>query len=188
MESIKTKIVTLKDYLSGKYRKEVDFNLRYIDNTTLDLFGIGDITDCKFGFVKDAQHLVNTKGLSWSDYIEFLMSNMNVKESAIYNSNIYQLHQSRLFLKQSIDEINKLESESLGHQRTAEEERADPDNVFQKYGSTLQLDALTSGDWSKFDFYKNSPYLFCFMKLMLAKDNYDFQQRLNIIRSRKLNT
>ena len=97
---MKVKHITLRQYVEGVDRKEVDFILQYGQIEPLDLYKIGDLVNRSFGFVKDIQDIMNySSGLTWERYINFLTSKLGIDQMAIYNESIYKLQASRLYLK-----------------------------------------------------------------------------------------
>lgn len=147
----------------------------------LDLFKLGDLTDCQFGFVKDVQDLLNYEGLTWEKFFEEISNYKKITQRRIALMPLFDLHRARLYLKKEVEKINEIESNGLGHNPSAEEESAGI-NIFEKYRAFLQFDKLTGGDITKIDEIRKLPYSLCFAKLMLEADKAEFES--NLIRSR----
>ena len=147
----------------------------------LDLFKLGDLTDCQFGFVKDMQDLLNYEGLTWEKFFEEISNYKKITQRRIALMPLFDLHRARLYLKKEVEKINEIESNGLGHSPSSEEESAGI-NIFEKYRAFLQFDKLTGGDITKIDEIRKLPYSLCFAKLMLEADKAEFES--NLIRSR----
>lgn len=179
---MKVKHITLRQYVEGVDRKEVDFILQYGQIEPLDLYKIGDLVNRSFGFVKDIQDIMNySSGLTWERYINFLTSKLGIDQMAIYNESIYKLQASRLYLKNEVDGINEIERIGLSHSATAEEEAADLTR-FEKYRSFPQFDKLMTL-WPQYnlDEVRALDYLICFTKLKWEADKAEYEKDYNRI-------
>jgi len=183
---MKIKHITVNQYISGNNCKEVDYVLRYGELEPLDLFNIGSLLKQPFGVVKDAQHLFNKSGATFDNYINFMYDVFDVDLKRIGNESVYKLHQSRLYLLDQVNIINKLESDSLGHSPSVEEESAGIER-FHKYEHYPQFRNLAGGgDYDKIEAIKKWPYEFCFMELKYSADIKDFENELFRIRQNKI--
>jgi len=170
--------ITFKEYVELKDRTTYDYYLRYADFEPGDLFGLNDITEHTYGFVKDVQELLNYTALTWGNYTE-LLEEYNISTPInTGNLSLFKLHCSKLWLKEQIEQLNELESIALGQASTAKEQAAGVD-MFAEYRSFIQLDKLSDGDILKYDEIKKMPYLRCFTKLKLEADKQTFQINLN---------
>ena len=173
--------ISFQDYISLNNRSQYDYYLRYGKLKPLDYFKLGDITEQSYGFVKDMQEYLNYSGLTWINYFKTMEEyghKINPKDS------LFTLQQSRLWLKEQIEFVNKLESDGLGHTPEPDEEVAGID-MFGKYRSFMQLDKLAGGNVTKYDEVRKQPYGTCFTKLKLESDKIEYETRLNKIRTKK---
>lgn len=184
MDTIKIKHVALKDYASGEHRAEVDYTLRYGQFKSVDHFNIGDILDNTFGFVKAAQEELNFKGMTFDRFINLLQEHKGVDLQDLKDMSVYTLQEARLWLKDAIESVNKIESEQLGSLPSEDEKRAGIEN-FAKYRAFPQFDALAGGDLLKQKEIEKLPYSLCFTKLMLENERAEFNNRLSKIRMKK---
>lgn len=177
---------TLGEYVAGINREQTDFVLKYGELEPLDLFGVGDIFDQSFGFVKDAQEWLNYSGADWEKYIELLKEHNFIREANLAGLSVISLRKSILYLVEAIEVVNKLESENLGSTPSADEVRAGVE-VFKKYRSLPQMDKLAHGKLWKYEDVRRTAYGLCYTKLMLEADRAEFNEKLLKIRTKKHN-
>ena len=139
---MKVKHVTLAEYLSGHEVEKVSYNLKYGSFKPVDLFDVGDLFECKFGFVKDLQEACNYIGLTYDKLCSILVPYGYITEKEFYNISVYKIQEAIKFFIEGIEQINKIESEQLGSEPTPEEEQANIGR-FKKYRTFLQKDAAT---------------------------------------------
>lgn len=175
---------TLKQYVSGLHKDQVDFALKYGEFNPMDVFDIGDIFERTFGFVKRAQEIAVFHGFSFEKYIEFLLETKVAEESTIYNTGVLDFQCSIVYLNKEIETINELESTALGSEPTADEVSAGIEE-FKVFRSYLQFDSLSGGDITKHKAIEELKYSECFTKLKLEDVRAKFNERLIKIRSRK---
>ena len=175
---IKVKNISFIDYFNLENKTKYNYYLRYAELVPTDLFKIGSLMDQSFGFVKDVQDLFYTSGLTWEKYFELIVELKGLKKETIANNKLFQLHASRLYLKEQIEQITELERSNLGHASNAKEQMAGIE-VFDKYGAFLQFDSLANGDVTKIKEIEKLDYSVCFAKLKLESDSSKFQIELN---------
>ncbi len=170
--------------MAGVDNERVNYVLTYGEFKPVDLFKIGDIIEREFGLVKDVQEAFNYGSLTFEKYLKIMVEYSFTSEKTFYNTSVYDIKSSLVFLTNEIEKINELETESLGRESSAEEKQADSDR-FQKYRSFMQFDSLCGGDILKFEQMKKVPYLICFTKMMLEADRAEFNKDLHKIQMRK---
>lgn len=175
--------ITFVDYVNLKDRSEYDYALRYGIYESKDLFLIGEMVDCPFGFVKDMQDILNYEGLTWEKLIDEISTYKKINKADVANRPLFDLHKFRLYLKEQVEKINEIEQIS-GHAPEPDEESAGIE-VFAKYRAFLQYDKLSNGDITKIEEIKKLPYSICFAKLMLDADKADYEEKLFKIRRPK---
>ena len=181
--------ISFTTYLSLKDKSKYDYCIRYADKLKepLDIFEIGDFIEQPFGLVKDLQELLNHSGMTWQSYFDTLLKHGIIKSYAQAGAmSLFTLQRSRVYIKTSIETINKLESDGLGHTPSPDEEIAGIDR-FNKYRSFYQLDKLAGGDVTKYEAVRKEPYGNCFTKLMLESDKAAYDIELNKVRKRRNN-
>jgi len=181
---IKKANISFIEYVSLKDRSEYDYLLKYGGLKADDYFNLGDFLNLEFGFIKDMQEHLNYTGLDWQTYLEEISKHTRKDLKKLANIGIFDLYQSRLYLRQEIERITKLESSNLGHKASIEEEQAGIE-VFDKYRSFLQFDHLTKGNIIKINDIRKIKYSICFTKLMLDADRSEFDNKLFNIRNKK---
>lgn len=176
--------ISFVKYVSLKDRAQYDYYLRYGNLKSEDLFKLGDFMDQDFGFVKDMQEHLTHSGLSWQIFIEEMAKKSKKTKKHIANMPLFNLEQARLFIKEEIKKIIRLESENLGHQASNEEQQAGIEK-FSKYRAFLQFDNLANGDITRHSEVRKQKYSLCFAKLMLDADRAEFEKELHKIRSKR---
>lgn len=172
------------DYVNLKNKDKYNYYLRYGMLEPFDFFELGDFMELEFGFVKDMQEILNYTGLTWSVFITQMSGYLKKPMKQIAKEPLFYLQQQRLYIKDQIEKINKLESNNLGYTPTMDEERAGIE-VFTKYKSFLQFDNLTGGDLLKIEAIKKLPYSICFAKMKLDADKAEFNRDLERIQLSK---
>jgi len=182
---MKVQHTTINNYIAGINKEEVDYVLRYGKLPPVDYFNIGALIKKPFGVVKDAQHLFNKVGAKFDKYIELLYETFDIDIRKIGNESVYNIHSSRLWMKEEVDKINKLEADNLGYEPTYEEAAADIDR-FNMYGNYPQFRNLAgTGDYDKIEQIKKWPYEFCFMEMKYNKDVNEYEKEVFRIRNLK---
>jgi len=181
---IKKPNISFVDYVNLKDRTEYDYLLKYSELVAEDYFKLGDFLNLEFGFVKDIQEYLNYTGLDWKTYFEEIAKHTKKDIKELAQIGIFNLYQSRLYLRDQINIINELESNNLGHKASIEEDQAGIE-VFNKYRSFLQFDHLTKGNIEKIEEIRKIKYSVCFAKLMLDADRVEFDNKLFKIRNKK---
>ncbi len=168
--------------LPEKERERYDYVIKYSVKlkTNVDIFGFGDLTGCSFKFVKDLQSEFED-GVSWESFLKLITEETGETMQDIAKNGIFDLCMGINHIRQSVIEINVMESENLGHASTTNEEAAGIDR-FNKYGSFLQYDSLTGGDITKIKQVEKIKYSICYAKLLLEKDRNEFQEAFNKLR------
>lgn len=175
-------LIKISEYLLLEDKSKYDFALRYAYHFTnpIDEYGVGDVSELPFGFVKDIQEELNG-GLSFVMAIELLQQLVSVpladepldKFSRFYN-----------YIVKGISEINDAERLSLVEDSEPEEDIA-ADGLFDGLGVYLQIRKLTGGDVTKYDKVRDRPYSLCFTELYTQKKINEFQKNLFRLRLNK---
>lgn len=163
--------------LQGEQAQNYVFALQYGIFEGKDYFDFGEISEQSFGFVKDLQDLL-FHGLTFKNCIEFISEKTEKDLDEIAKIPIFNLHQQRLYFRDSVEKINNIERIALVSSIKGIEDAAGID-VFNDYRSFLQYDALAGGDVTKFDEISKLPYNVCLTKLKLQKDRADYEKRLS---------
>jgi hypothetical protein len=178
---IKIENIPFTSYAVLLDKKAYDNYLNYSDIKPVDVFNLGAFVDLPFGFVKDMQEYFNYSGLTWDDFMTEIsnITGLSVKKIAGYG--IFDLKAALNYCQSQIEEINKIESENLGHSPTSEEQQAGIE-MFNKYRSFIQFDSLTGGDLTRIEAVRNLDYATCFSKLMLEADRDQYNRNISNIR------
>jgi hypothetical protein len=184
MSTIKVPNISFLEYANLDTRKDYDYYLRYANLKGLDLFCLGDFLAQPFGFVKDMQEYMNYQGLNWEDFFTEMSKKTGEATDSIVKRSLFDLQRARIYIRDEIEKINTLERTQLGHTSDSDEERAGID-VFNKFRSFIQFDKLAQGDIRRFKEIEEIPYDICFTKLLLDAEKYEFDKRLNKVRSSK---
>lgn len=164
--------ILFKHYASLQDRAQYDYYLRYGDFKAVNHYDISELLDSSFGVVKDIQEILNYSGLTWEALNELLP--VNIGDQPLFN-----LQQQRVWYRSQVEQINKIESNGLGHASSAIEEAAGLDR-FDVYRSFPQLDKLMTL-WPQYnkDQIRELEYTFCFTKLKYEADKREFQEQIN---------
>ena len=178
MKKIKVPNISFLEYVELDDKTDYNYYLFYGEFKPLDIFKLGDFTDQDFGFVKDMQDYMNSTGLSWQDFFKEMAIKTKKKETTIARMSLFKLQQGRVYIKEQIERINKLENDNLSHTPSHKETSAGIDG-FAKFRSFIQFDKLAGGDILKYDEVRKVPYGTCFTKLLLDAETNEFQIRVN---------
>lgn len=177
--------ISFAEYVDHKDKRDFDYYIRFGKFEPVDKLDIGPFDSSDFGFVKDCQDALNYGGMTWEIYFGILSSKLNKSIADIVSLPLFDLHQTRLYIRSQVEMINKIEADNLGHQATSEEERAGID-MFKKYRAFCQFDKLMTC-WPQYTLaeIRALPYSFCFTKLMYEADKNEFDRRLRDIYNQK---
>lgn len=174
-------------YLTLEDKSEIDYAIRYGDQFQIphDHLDIGDFTELPFGTVKDIQYDWERE-MRWPKLLEYFaeISGKDLKE--IGKMGIVEIYQQKNFFEEQINNINKIESNGLGHIATSDEKEAGIDR-FKDFGQYLQLRKLALNDITKIEQIKKMKYKHCFAELVIDKMISDFDKDLSDIRNRRNN-
>jgi len=177
---MKIKDITYREFYekTAQEREDYLFALKYGKFEQIDLFGFGDFLEQTFGFVKDFQYALNRKGLDFTSLLELLETYTDKTIKDLANMSIFDMHKTRLYIRDQVGIINNIERVALSHEPSAKEQAAGLD-MFASYDSFLQYDKLAGGDVCKVEKVKKLPYMLCFTKLKLEKDKSVYEMNLN---------
>ena len=177
--------ITLRDYFNLEDKSEYDFAIKYSQFFTdaLDLFSTGDFTELSFGLIKDLQYDISN-GLTWIKLIEYIEKLTGKSAKVIAGYNLRAICRYRAYIESEINRINEIESELLSYTPTSEEKEAGIDE-FNKFGSYGQLRKLATTFGKSPEEIRQWKYDLCLLELLYSKTNYDFQEKLYKIKSKK---
>lgn len=180
---IKLDRISLKQYCELEDRSEYDFAMQYAFCFTepVDEYGVGDLTEQSFGFIKDFQYSIE-QGLSFDELIKTISDLSKVKD--IGSEPIDKFIRFSNYLKESIRQIIEVENQLLSHEPDADEEAAGMDR-FDRLGIYLQIRSLTGGDITKHEKVKSLPYSLCLTEMYTAKQMNDYERELIRIKQNK---
>ena len=175
---------TVKQYIEGLNRKEVDYALKYGIFKPVDLYQVGSILERPFIFVKDMQEMFND-GCTLKSFIEFIVDNKLAEGNQVSNESIYKLQSFLMWFKEQADFINDLESSALGHIPNGDEQMAGIEkfNIFHPYPQLRNL--AGGGDYDKIERVKQWPYSHCFLEMKYVSTLNEYEKALFNIRSKK---
>jgi len=179
--------ITYRQYLQLDNDKQAEYNfyIRYAIrfNQSIDVFKIGDLTEQKFGLVKDLQFDVE-QGLSFSSTVEYIAKIKNKKQSIIANCYLDKLCQQRKYLISEIERISEIESIALSYTPTADEINAGIEQL-NSLGSYLQFRSIAQALNITINDVKAMRYDEAFLELVAQKKINDYQDRLQKIIANK---
>jgi len=184
VKKLKVNNISFIDYINLPDRSEYDYYLRYGDIQPFDRLNLGEFMDRSFGFIKEMQDLLNVTGLTWQTFFEQMESEVNRPKDELANIGLFHLQQTRLYCKEQIEFINKLERENLSSGTNAEEEMAGIEE-FSIFRSFPQYDKIIKEWGMKYEEVEKMPYSRAFVKLKYDKVYSEFSNRLSKIRAKK---
>jgi len=178
--------LTYREFLESENRDEYLFASKYAKQYTdaIDIYGVGNIYEQPFGFVKDVQFDLETNQLSWDNLINFIcqVSKKDIKE--IYNESFLRVCQFRMYLINNIQALLDAEKKLLTSEASEDEQQAGL-GLFENLGIFIQTDSLAGGDVLKHSEVRALPYSKCLTKLALNKQLKDYQDNMNRIINNK---
>lgn len=180
---MKVKNIPFVEYAQLPSKAEYDYYLRYGKIEGRDVFKIGEFVDNTFGFVKDIQELLNYEGLTWMAYFEMMGKRTGQTVEHIAKTGLFTLQQGRIYCRQQIEFINKIESDNLSGAATVQEEQAGLDE-FKMFRSFPQFDKLIKEWGMTWEQVEAMPYNRAFAKLKYDKVVGDYIANLQKIRTR----
>lgn len=183
---MKLKNLTFNEYFELEDKSEFDFAIKYDKkhfNIPIDIFEIGDFTELSFKIIKDMQYYIET-GLQWIHVFELIETTKGINQKDLGKILLVDLCKFKSYLIEEIYRINKIESISLAHTTTADEENAGLDD-FRDLGSYLQFKSLANDDITKIEAIGKMKYTKCLLELVARKQIKDYQTAYMKIKSRK---
>ena len=163
--------ITDKDVLYD-YLFAIQFGKQF--KTPVDHFGVGPITEFKFGVVKDLQELED-------DSLEavFKAAHLPIDQTR----DILSLFQQRSYILEGIKQITEVERQTLtAGPMTARESNAlydeEGNNLFDGLSVVIQLATLSNNDVTKWEAIRNLPWSECYAMLLLDSRRNKFQRNL----------
>jgi hypothetical protein len=177
--------ITYIEYSELKDKNEYDYCIKfaYSFNKPVDILKIGDLTEQKFGIVKDMQYDFQN-GITWEqlfDYI-FQMKGSDIKSLAAMK--LINLCQIKSYLKSEIERINDIESIVLTHDVDEDEIRAGIEELSQ-FGIYMQLRQIALTFHKSINEIKHWKYDECFTELVVQKKLSEYQENLFEIKKKK---
>ena len=174
-------------HLSDEERLEYDTltGAASIFKEAVDIFKVGDFTELTFGVLKDVQQIICSKnGITYKDLFEAFTALTGKTENELQQMKMKDVINFRNYVIDEIKRVNLVESITLSHHTTVEEEQAGIEN-FNKLGIYMQFRSLTKGDVTKFEQVRNIKYNICLLELIAQKESADYNERLSEIYKRK---
>lgn len=172
--------ITLNQYLSLDADSLFEYNwvIEYSNefNTPENHFNI-DIYKCSFGFVKDLQYYLE-HGLTWQQFIESVQEEL---KQNILENDLLSICQFRKFLINKIEEIVRIESESLDTGISAQDERAGIERL-APFGVYAQLRQYAQAFNQTIDWARKQKYEEAFTELAYQAALSNYQEKLFKIR------
>lgn len=179
--------ITFKEYftLNTEDKAEYDFAMKYakIYTNPIDVFGLGDITERTFGFVKDVQQDV-IDGLQWDKLIKYIIEITDKTEKEIANFKLLTISRFITYLVDEVVRVNEIEKQLLFHAPDNDEVEAGLDN-FAQFGNYAQFRKLAREDILKIEQVRLMRYDACLLELYYQKETAEYLQRHHNIKSRK---
>jgi hypothetical protein len=165
--------ITLKEYFELEDRSEYDFVMKYSQrfNEPTDIFGMGELTNRSFGFVKDLQYTFS-EGVEWKELINFVEVLTGETQRKLIEYRFIDWCKFMAFMVESLGTISKLE-EHLVYQTTGADEDAGISNL-NKFGVFIQIDTLAKGDIRLYEQIRGLKYDLCFTKLLMDKEIQEY--------------
>ena len=176
------KNITIAEYTTIEDRSLYDALLRYATDSK-DIFTIGDFTQLAFGIVKELQYKYS-KGVTIKDILEFISEIKKIDMVELGKLTILEYIKINNFIRKQIEFINSIEENALVGSIDNDEQEADIER-FNKFGYLNQINSLAGGDITKYELIKNTVYIDCFTKMYLDKEQNDYRETLNKIRTRR---
>jgi hypothetical protein len=175
--------ISVSQYLELEDKSEYAFAMKFAFRfrEPVDEYGIGDIMERTFGWVKDFQYEIE-QGLTFAKQIDLISELKIIK--AIGKEPLDKFMRFSSYLISEVQKIVEIESEKLAYEPSPEEVEAGMDR-FDGLGVYLQIRSLTAGDVLKFEQVRALPYSLCFTELYTAKQQSDYQRELNRIKNRQ---
>ena len=173
--------ISVKQYVELEDRAEYDFAIKYatIFTNQDDEYGIGDVMELSFGFVKDFQYDLET-GMSFEKLVGYVEK---LTKKKIGKEPLDKFIRFTNYLIESIKQIIEIESKTLAYDPTEREEMAGI-GKFEGLGVYLQIRSLTKGDLTKYEPIRNMSYSLCFTEMYTAKQISDYEKELTKLRER----
>lgn len=178
------KNIAFKDYVFLANKSTYNYAFRNGRFKSVDHFQIGDCQQLTFGMVKDMQYQLNSASMTWDDYFKHISDITGKKIKELTKLGIFTLHESRLHLRDMIDNISRMESDNLGHTPSQEEAAAGIEE-FAKFGSWPQFRQLMQSLRLTKEQVEQSSYEYCFMELLYLSTEANFSKRLQAIYNNK---
>jgi hypothetical protein len=180
---MKVKNIPFVEYFDLPIKDEYNYYLRYGKIEAKDVFAIGEFVDAPFGFVKDMQELLNYEGLTWANYFEIMSKKTGQTVEQIGQIGLFTLQQGRIYCREQIEFINKLESQNLSSPASVQEEQAGLDE-FKMFRSFPQFDKIIKEWGMTWEQVEAMPYSRAFAKLKYDKVLADYISNLQKIKTR----
>lgn len=190
---ITLKTITIRQYVELEDKSEYDFAMKYAFRFTepKDEYGIGDIMELPFGFIKDFQYeLEQGLKIEWlfdtvTDLIYktrpkgFKKLSWYIKKKLGFNfigaEPLDKFMRFVNYLKESMKELIEAENIALAYEPTEKELNAGIER-FNGLGVYIQIRSLTKGDLTKHEQIRALPYSLCFTELYTSKQLADYEK------------
>ena len=152
--------------------EELIFALKFSKKTApRDVYGIGPMTGRTFYEVKELQRLLSHP----EGFEKAVLFALEIAKQT--DPELFEFFAYFNYCREQIDGITAIENATLSHTPTADEERAGIER-FGKFGYLLSINSLAGGDVLKWAQVRELPYEVALSKLMIDKDQSDFDKAL----------
>ncbi len=170
---LELKPITLNQYLELEDKSQYDFAMRFalIFTTPEDVFSIGDISEIKYGKIKEYQLLMNDS-FTLAEQIEYLKTITTIKNFGTYKLDVFCRGVN--YFNDQIKKLTERESNLLYTAPTEKEIEAGLDR-FNNLGTYMQFRKLAKSFNKTIEEVKEMKYHNCFLELYTQKQEFDFQ-------------
>ena len=175
------KNITIAEYLAMDNQEEYNFFMRYSNvlNRQEDTFHIGDMTEQKFGIVKDLQYDLSA-GMTWNHIIEYVMKLTSKSYDTITAMTLTRFCPGWKYIRDEIDRISDIEMQALSYYPTDEEVRAGIGSL-DVLGVYLQIRKIALTLHYSIEQVKEMRYDEAFLELVTEKKLSEYESELTKI-------
>lgn len=176
--------ITLQEYLNleDDQRAEYDFFMRYSTVLTrpVDQYHIGDLTEQKFGLVKDLQFDIGI-GMQYNAIVAYIMQLTGKTYEQITANTLERFCQGWRYITSEVDRITEIEHITLAYTPTDQEVRAGIDKL-GVLGVYMQFRSIAQSLGVTIEQVKQMRYDEAFLELTTQKMLSEYEVELGRIR------
>jgi hypothetical protein len=168
--------LTVSEYFDLEDSSQYDFAMKYAFKFTdpVDEYGVGEVTELSFGFIKDFQWDLET-GLTMAKLIDYVLQLTGKK--TVKDEPLDKFCRFCSYLTDGVKTILDNEQETLAYEPTDQEQAAGMDR-FKHLGVYLQIRSLTGGDVTRVETVRALPYSLCFTEMYTAKQLKEYEDEI----------